>query len=1021
MATFIQGVTDTNLDPVLFTPDYSFLRYALDKKTDRYEQGLKSVSTAYGALKKELSDPTNVERRDQYLKTAESELQKIASADLSLQQNVNSANAIFDNISTDPAIAYDAYHTQRIKRELATMERWGQSDDMETRKKFNPELYKWLKRDIESLKSGNGDVNNYNVQGRKAWAFVDAQDIINQAAKDQGFKVETDDLGKPYIVTTSGGATFAPNYDAFAKSVLDANPVYQQQRQILAQSKVESKIEQARMDPLNAGLSKEQLLEKFTDKEYDLSNGMQKDYLSDLNNKLSVQTSEYKAYVDKNAAAIQANPQGDESKRAQLMAANLTQFKSQVDQVVGNYNSQYGSDPAAYELKKKEFKKKFLSNPEGYYANQIELEDATRFSNIRSSFGTRSIKADQGYLGVLNAADKARNTLNNIADDQFDNNMDVEELKIKQLNAAKKLAGKTTTGESRKNADGSDKTADISFSGISSVQVNVETRLDQLKDRLALSEAGAVQNLTGTFGGLYLLEKMGAKPEDVSLVRQFFSRKLTGNDAKASKEEQAALQNAYQTMFSWAKLDENQNASMLTDMRKAVSNKTPYQNLDIPGLLRMAAKNYQPKDNYESNAIRAMFDFDKNQAEIKRISAAVDKGTEVVINTIKDDKDFAEILVTEKGADGKQKTRLISAEDIVARMPSKAFESVNWATDPSVSLTPEDKLNIARGYLAGNIKVTHKGKYRYGTETIGDIFKDDPGSYVEYQGKTIYFNSDFKTFPLPTKDLQNRMKRFNEKVPIPEFNTAVAGAAVEGSASYVIKNEPAEQIRNLLTSPTQENSNIFEMGGGSYNDYKQVDPEQQKAIRAAMATKGNVEQIKIFTTSPINEGKQVVEVTFASKKSEKDDSPTAGKVLYFPINVTGRSPQLFKIFGDVGDMEEFTEYSKNNKPYALDYHEASGVKAMIYADQPGSKTGTVRLYSKYDPATKKYTDNWVEQAPIPFDLNKVTFNEIKEEIYNNYLDPYVQRRMVYNKQAAASSTPGAGTDILGQLKKVVTW
>ena len=61
------------------------------------------------------------------------------------------------------------------------MDQWRNSEDMETRKKFNPLIYSWLQSDLDSLKNGKGDINNYKVQGRKAFAAVDAQDILNKA------------------------------------------------------------------------------------------------------------------------------------------------------------------------------------------------------------------------------------------------------------------------------------------------------------------------------------------------------------------------------------------------------------------------------------------------------------------------------------------------------------------------------------------------------------------------------------------------------------------------------------------------------------------------------------------------------------------------------------------------------------------------------------------------------------------------------------------------------------------------
>jgi hypothetical protein len=202
------------LDPVLYTPDFTFLKYVLNKKTSLYEQGLKSASSSFNNLKKETTDPVNAQKRDQYIKDAQEQLQKIASSDLSLQQNVNYANSIFDPIANDKAFVYDAYHTKRIKNELAKEDAWMNSEDPEQRKKYNAEIKEWVNRDLESLRNGKGDIANYKVQGRSAQAYVDAQDILAEEAKRQGFKMKVDELGQPYIVTVEGGPQFAPQYES---------------------------------------------------------------------------------------------------------------------------------------------------------------------------------------------------------------------------------------------------------------------------------------------------------------------------------------------------------------------------------------------------------------------------------------------------------------------------------------------------------------------------------------------------------------------------------------------------------------------------------------------------------------------------------------------------------------------------------------------------------------------------------------------------------------------------------------
>lgn len=998
MATFLPGVTDTNLDPVLFTPDYSFLRYNLQKKSAQYEQGLKSVSSAYGALKKEMSDPINVERRDNYLKAAESELQKIASADLSLQQNVNAANAIFDPISTDPAIAYDMYHTGRIKKELAQMESWAASGDLETRKKYNHQLYNWLKRDLDSIKNGNGDINNYKVQGRKAWAYVDPQDLINAAAKEQGFKVEADTLGRPYLTTTTGGKTFAPNYEMFADNVLKANPVYQQQRKMLAQARTEDILDEYKADPANFGLDKTQILYKYSDKAFTEGRDREQKYLDSLNEKLAVMKADYNAFH-----AANANPDANTLALMEQKKLDLEGFRSQIEGIQKDFARTYGNNDDSFKTKKETFTKQFLENPEGYFANQLQVEDAIKWSNIRSSFGTVSIKPDQAYIAMANIADKAINTLNNISDDKFDNAVDAEELKIKQAELGLKLQGKDAKGERKKNADGSEKLPDIEYAGISSTQVTTTTKIDQLKDELALAKAGAINNMTSTFGALSLLEKMGTKPEDVSLVRQFFTNQQFNSGVKPTAEQSAALKNAYRNLFAFVKL--NEKTDVLTEMRGQVGAKLTVDKVDFPSLLKKAVANYEPKDDVEQQAIKNIYEYDKNQALIKVKSDAINKGINFVGKTIMDGDDEKLKQLIKKDGDG---YRLFGKDDVKEWF--KDQKTVYKEGVGEVPVTPALVDEIATGYVNGSLKY----KRGIGQFKTYDTLNLPSGEYVFSQ---THFNDRGRKdlFPVIPQDYPKLMQRINERIPVPEFEKAIPGAVVKGSAGFTFRGDTMERTRVYLASPTQDNSNVWINSDGTASGYTQVDPATQQAVRSALASKDNVAMMKLWVNSPINDGKQVVEVTFAPPKNEKDPNPMAGKTVYLPINVNERSGDMFKIFADVND--EFSNYSTKNEPYVMDYHQASGVIAKIYADQPGSQTGTVRIYSKIDPNTGKYGDAWVEQKPVlPFNLSTISFSELKDTIYNGVLSPYVSARIAYNKQQVVQQSAAGASSKWNQLK-----
>lgn len=1010
MATFLPGVTDTNLDPVLFTPDYSFLRYNLQKKSAQYEQGLKSVSSAYGALKKEMSDPANVERRDSYLKAAESELQKIASADLSLQQNVNAANAIFDPIATDPAIAYDMYHTGRIRKELAQMDSWAASDDMETRKKYNQQIYNWLRRDLDSLKNGNGDINNYKVQGRKAWAYVDGVDLVNQAAKDMGYKIENDELGKPYVVTTINGKTNRESYEQFAKGVLSSNPVYQQQAVILGEAKTEDDYEKAMADPQNAGLTREQAFANLAPKRWEEGKERQSQYISNLTERLSVKTAEYNAYLNQNAAAINADPNSEQAITAKQMAANLQQFKSDYDREKTNFSITFGDNEADSAEKKKQFVKSFIENPKAYYASQYMTEDIVKFSNIRSSFGSRSIKADQGYLGQLAATNRALNTMVNAADKQFDNEMDIAELGLKE--AALALKGKAKDGTTKKNADGTDKQADIELTGTSVEQVNVTQKLNQLKEKVELTTVNAKNYMTSTYGGLYLLEKMGVSPSDVSLVRGYVSRSFDDPKTKITKDEGAALNRAYSTLFTWAKSSPTPNDELINTLRAAAQPGKTVKDLDFMTYLKMATKNYVTRDSKEIQAVNSLAMFENAMAEVSRLNGVINKGVEVVIEQISNNKelanDFKGLIVNEDG-----KKRLLEEKDI-----EKLFKSSTGPGGKPMPIDPVTRQQMVERYFNGTLDVFVQkpegaaAAARTGGSTVGS-------TTIKLDGKQFYFLGDiFADVPTPEK-YKKMMQRINERIPIPVFDNDTNALTVTGSPTYILRNQAKEDIRVKLSGITVENSNILMSdGSGKPDGYKDAPTKDQPEIRKALASKENVEEMKLYTNSPLNGGSQLVEVTMKTVSGDKAPS-WSGQRYYFPINVKNSSNETFRVFSQADELDEFMAYSKQNKPYTIDHFEASGVKAEVIADQPGAKTGRVILKSKYDPVSKRYVDNWIENE-LTFDLTKMTFTEVKEEIYNKFITPYMQGYINYNRQAM-NATGAPGSNLLQQLKGVVTW
>jgi hypothetical protein len=1000
MATFIPGDQPLRMDPVLYTPDYNFLRYVLQKKDAQYEQGLKSVSGTIGSLKKEMSDPTNVQRRDEYFKLAESQLKKISSADLSLQQNVNSANAIFDPIATDPGIVYDMYHTANNRKQLAAMESWASSDDMATRKKFNPEIYNWVKKDLDSLKNGNGDINSYKVQGRKAFAYIDAQDIINEAAKQQGFKTEKDDKGNPYLITTTEGPDFAPNYKVFAENVLGANSIYQQQLSILGQAANERVLDEARFNSAYADLSQTQILKKYFTDNYDKDRKENESYLSQLTDDFATQRKELLAYGESNRDKLNSD-----SKLANAYAQKVYSLESQEAQLENQrraFNTRFGSDNTAKIALKEKYVTDAVNNPEGFFAQRYKLNDIMRFSNMRSASFSQTIKADQAYLGILNARDKSLNTINNIKDDQFDNKIDAIGLGIKTTETAYKLQGKDSKGERTKNSSGENKEADIEFAGNSQTQVTVQRHISNLNNSIALNTASAIQELTSPVGGLAILESMGVKPEAIGFIRQYYTRSMIDPKTKIRLDESNALSEAYRSLFAFAK--NNNSADVVDKMRDQVKEGVTKDKVDIPSLLRMAVKNYTPKNENEIASISALIEYEKNLSQVNNLSGQLEVATNSVIsNIIKDPKktkEFSNVIVNDNG-----KNRVVDPSDIVKKLPSKGWMIKGIIGNNPTTLTEEDKKIISNGMFSGTLNVEVNGR---GNSDSGEYFE----TTFEYKGESYRLRTDEPIIPA-TKELNSKLNKLNEMVPIPALSSE---EGVIGAARFYLRNDLKENMRIIIAGDaTTTSSNIIDG-----DTEKQVDPEMQKKVRAAIGDKKMIDSgsMYIIKGSPLNNGGQVVSITFPQGELTSDGKPKneiAGKTFYFPINVDSKSPEIIKVFDQMDQLDEWMNVSNKNKPYVMDHFEGLGIKVEVIPSQPGSKVGTVKMYSKFNPDSSKYEDEMRVVDNITFDLNKITFSELKQEMFQKFIMPSVKARMSYNKQV---SVQGFGVEsIINRLRK----
>jgi hypothetical protein len=206
MATYIQGVTGYIPQVQAFRPDYNFYNQALQFKQSKYDQAHEQLSNLYGSL---LNAPMlrdgNIEARDQFFKTIDQDIQRMSGMDLSLQQNVDAAAGVFNQILENKNIVKDMVWTKNWQNEHQRAEAFRDCIDPE---KCGGSWWeggvKALNYQAEEFKNASDD----EALGMGNVRYTPYQDMMSDAiklAKEAGLSIKMDQLQGGYITTTKNG------------------------------------------------------------------------------------------------------------------------------------------------------------------------------------------------------------------------------------------------------------------------------------------------------------------------------------------------------------------------------------------------------------------------------------------------------------------------------------------------------------------------------------------------------------------------------------------------------------------------------------------------------------------------------------------------------------------------------------------------------------------------------------------------------------------------------------------------
>ena len=223
MASFIAGLTDANVNSTLFTPDYNFLRYNLDKRTQNYQQGLGQLSNAYqSVLNAPLTSEENLKVRDNYVKQAQDALKAASQSDLSLPENQAAAMGVYAPFWEDKDILMDMSFTKQQQSEIQKQQEMQTSGNEADRDTFSTIPLAVMQDRLEKVKAAKrGDFSVYKEPIVRSTPFYnifkEAETFIKN--NTDGWKISKTNVSNGRIETVTNGQGTQKSFVALAKEL----------------------------------------------------------------------------------------------------------------------------------------------------------------------------------------------------------------------------------------------------------------------------------------------------------------------------------------------------------------------------------------------------------------------------------------------------------------------------------------------------------------------------------------------------------------------------------------------------------------------------------------------------------------------------------------------------------------------------------------------------------------------------------------------------------------------------------
>lgn len=247
MATYLPGMTDYIPEIQEFQPDFNFYAKSLQMSQSKYDANHDRLSNLYGSL---LNSPMlrekNIEERDQFFKVIDQDIKKMSGMDLSKQQNVDSASAVFNQMLDNKSIVKDMVWTKNWQKQHQRADGFKNCvDPTKCGGAWWEEGVTALNYQADEFKNATDDdaMNMGNAQ------FTPYQDVMGKAiklAKEAGLSIKMDQKKGGYIVTTKNGQALMKPLQSLFMGTLGKDPAikdyYKTKAYVARKNWIQSKI-----------------------------------------------------------------------------------------------------------------------------------------------------------------------------------------------------------------------------------------------------------------------------------------------------------------------------------------------------------------------------------------------------------------------------------------------------------------------------------------------------------------------------------------------------------------------------------------------------------------------------------------------------------------------------------------------------------------------------------------------------------------------------------------------------------